>query len=103
MDNIKVLIKEPWKKAVMKEIPNTLEALQKIVGGFIELVTISTDVSAVVNEEGLINGLKYNVSIGGHALFGTVILLGIDGEDFCSLQYSLNTIKIVLPALFVGE
>lgn len=38
----------------------TLEQLQKVVGGFIEIVHLNDKVIMVVNEEGLCNGLPLN-------------------------------------------
>lgn len=40
---IRVLVKEPGKEAELREIPNTLEDLQCIVGGYIETVTFAED------------------------------------------------------------
>ena len=52
MKQISVLIKEPGKKPRRESIPNTLEALQRVVGGYIETVTFASDVVIICNEEG---------------------------------------------------
>lgn len=70
---------EPWEFA---EIENTLEALQAEVGGYIEVVTIASDACLVLNEEGAINGMRFNFSIGNYQFFGTVLVCGVDGEEF---------------------
>lgn len=49
---IKVIVKDPEKPARVVWISNTLENLQKTVGGYIETVTISTDAVIICNEEG---------------------------------------------------
>lgn len=79
---IKVLIKEPNKPCRMATIPNRLKALQEIVGGYIEVVTITTDTAIICNEEGLIRVLPYNCEVCGHSFFGTIFFVGVDGAEF---------------------
>lgn len=49
---INVVVKAPGEAAKITQIENTLEAFQKIVGGYIETFTIATDCTIVCNEEG---------------------------------------------------
>ena len=71
-----------WFKAdhdtrpVIIEIDNTLEALQNLVGGYIETLTVFEDAVLIFNEEGRLKGLPVNCRIFG------IELVGIDGEDF---------------------
>jgi len=60
--SISVLVVEPGKHPYQKEIPATLEAMQGLVGGLIEVVYPWPDSPAVLicNEEGKINGLPLN-------------------------------------------
>ena len=67
------------------EIENTLEALQKQVGGHIEAVTVGPDLCAICNEEGLLMDLPYMGSINRIPFFGPVLLVGVNGEDFCDV------------------
>ena len=60
MDLIKVLVKEPGKPSEVREIENTLEAMQQIVGGRIEGVYISDGVYCYINEEGKLKDLAPN-------------------------------------------
>lgn len=57
---IKVLKVEPDKAPELIEMPNELEAMQKIVGGYIEVFPLADDVAIVCNEEGKMNGLELN-------------------------------------------
>ena len=57
---IKVLKVEPDKAPELIEMPNELEAMQAIVGGYIEVYPIADDVSIVCNEEGKMNGMELN-------------------------------------------
>lgn len=65
------------------EIDNTLAALQKAVGGYIETVTVTDELVFIVNEEGLIHQLPLNRHLG--SIFGNALLVGVDGDEFRSL------------------
>lgn len=71
------------------EIENTLEALQKAVGGYIETVRLRVDNAVIiVNEEGLLLGLPYNTGaseFAGQSIFGTAIIVGVNGEEFTDI------------------
>ena len=86
---INVLIVEPNKLPYEKEIKNTLEEKQKIVGGFIETTSLLDDDEVVIicNEEGKILNLPLNRDIGHDIIAGTFIVAGDDYEngDFKSL------------------
>lgn len=90
---MKVYIKEPKQKPRLEEVENTLEALQKIVGGYIETVTLPNAV-VICNEEGRIQNLEPNcvvISFNGVTPFvGTIVIAGIDGEEFsdCTAEVS---------------
>ena len=83
---MRVLRKDPGKKAEWVEIENTLEALQEAVGGNIEAVAVCEDLVILCNEEGRINGLPYNCTLFGAQWFGTLLFCGVDGEEFDALD-----------------
>lgn len=83
-DKIKVLYKPVGKPFEVREIPNTLEAMQELVGGYIETVTICTDLVLICNEDGRALGLKPNPYI-GHEFVGDWFLCGVDGEKFTDI------------------
>lgn len=78
-------------------ISNTLENLQRTVGGYIETVTISTDAVIICNEEGKLLGLPHNCRFCGCDFVGTLIIVGIDKDEFCSL--SDEVIKLLKPCI----
>ena len=89
---IKVVLAEPGKKAKVTEIENTLENLQKIVGGYIECVyPFEDNVGIICNEEGKLIELEPNRVLrdeNGNAvdiIFGTFIITGLTEDDFGSL------------------
>ena len=92
MKQISVLIKEPGKKPRRESIPNTLEALQKVVGGYIETVTCASDAVIICNEEGRLKNLPYNCDFLGISFVGTIIFAGVDGEEFADLPDKVDRI-----------
>ena len=94
-DKIRVLVIEPGKNPEEREIPNTLKALQKIVGGYIETVALHRSVKdgeleridIVCNEEGKLLGLPKNRIIKrlNDIICGTFLIVATGEEDFISL------------------
>ncbi len=62
-----------------EDIPNTLEALQDQVGGYIETVRLATDILAIVNEEGRLIGLPKNRHLTG--IVEPMVLVHNEGGD----------------------
>lgn len=89
-NQILVLIKEPGKLARLDPLfDNTLEAFQEAVGGYIETVTIQDGVVIICNEEGRLMGLGPNVEINGIDFVGTILAVGVKGDEFSSLKSSV--------------
>lgn len=80
-EKIKVIVKEPGKVYEVREVANTLGQLQELVGGYIEAIRPCTDLILLVDEEGRIKQ-KTEQRICGVRLAGTVVLCGVDGEEF---------------------
>ena len=80
---IKCLLVKPYELPKEIEIDNTLEAKQKLVGGYIEQAFLPKDDSVVLicNEEGKINGMKPNRDIGHDIIFGPFLIVGNDYEN----------------------
>lgn len=87
---MRVIVKRP-EDAVgsVQDIPNTLKALQELVGGYIKQVTVCTDLAVVCNEEGRLLGLPHNCNLLGVDFVGTVVVVGVDGDEFtdCPLAF----------------
>ena len=90
---IKVVLCEPGKKARVTTIMNSLESLQKMVGGYIEAVYPFDDPVAIVcNEEGKINGCELNRSLKDEngkvydIIAGPFLVVGLSEDDFASLS-----------------
>ena len=89
-NQILVVIKEPGQEARVEPMfENSLEAFQKAVGGYIESVTVASDVTLICNEEGRLMGLPYCCNWANVDFCGPVIAVGIKGEEFASLKASV--------------
>ena len=78
---IKVLYKPAGKPFEVRVTPNTLEACQELVGGYIEVVKICTNCLLVCNEEGLIRDMPVNRFM-NYDFRGDIFVCGVDGEEF---------------------
>lgn len=83
MSNIRVLIAWHDKPAEIKEIENTLQAQQAIVGGYIEALPLDNNKVIIFNEEGRALGLPLNPHIPGVA--GNAIIAKSSNFDFADL------------------
>lgn len=86
MGEIKIIVKEPGKRSEMRIVENSLESMQKLVGGYIETVTLLEDLVLICNEEGKINDSPFNCNILGESFFGTLVFAGVDGEEFSDIR-----------------
>ena len=82
---IRVLVKEPYKEPYLKEIEDTLENLQEIVGGYIECVEMPgmRNVDLYVNEEGKLDRQTGNFWLPEYedCVVGTCFMVGADPEE----------------------
>lgn len=88
-----VLIVPPMQEPYTKEIPTGLEALQKEVGGRIEVVyPFSEPVGLICNDEGKNEGMELNRALYDaegdmyDIIAGTFVLAGLTDENFGSLD-----------------
>ena len=95
-DKISVVIIEPGKDPRHDHIENTLESLQKTVGGYIETVTLASDLVIVCDEEGRIKNKPYCCVICGVPLVGTVVICGVKGDEFADIPIKYERLKEIL-------
>lgn len=82
---MRVIRIRPGELPEVIDIPNELSALQEQGEGYIECVAMDEDTVIICNEEGAINGSKFNLIADGHYLFGTILIAGVNGEEFCDI------------------
>ena len=91
---MKAIKKEPGEQPRIVSIQNTLEALQEAVGGRIETVRLFEDACLVCDEEWRLKGKPYN-NILGVEFGGTVLLVGVSGEEFCDVPGGVFALKLM--------
>lgn len=93
MKKIRAIVKRPDEKyGHVTHVSNTLEALQQMVGGYIETVPIAYD-TMIVNEEGKLLGLEPNFRYGSDVICETMVMVGRDGEEFGDCVLGFDTWK----------
>lgn len=103
---IKCIIKRPDEEyGHMTSISDTLENLQRTVEGYIECVTLvhqtlSVDgecvlpgLAIICNEEGRLMNLPHNCVVDGIDFCGTIIAIGVKGDEFCDVPLSFEDWK----------
>ena len=95
--NITVVLCEPGKIARVTTITNSLESLQKTVGGYIEAIYPFEDPVAIIcNEEGKLNSMELNRALYDESgqiydiLAGPFFIAGLSDDDFASLSEDLQ-------------
>ena len=84
---IEVIVVESDKHPRVEKITNDLATMQEIVGGYIEEISLGDNAVLVYNEEGKLNNLKANRSVGNDIIAGTFFIAGDDGgEELISLN-----------------
>jgi len=85
-EQIQVIRVRPHQEPELITIDSTLRALQREVGGYIEMVTLSNTAVAVCNEEGKILGMELNRRVGADIIVGTFLITGYRGSETVSLS-----------------
>ena len=97
---ISVIIKDPDKNPRHVYISDSLENLQRTVGGHIQRMTIATDLVVLCDVDGPVNDKKYNCTLCGIQLFGTIVFCGINGTDYADMPGDYHTFKKYFPQLW---
>ena len=85
MNKIRVLIVEANKEPYQIRIEHTLKNLQKIVGGYIEILQLDYNTDLVCNDEGKINRLPLNRFVDYDIIYGYAIAM--QSRDEAVKQY----------------
>ena len=82
-------------RIIRKDTDGTLYNLQGYVDGYIEPCAPAElrerGIEMLANEEGLLQGLPYNENLYPFFFVGTLVILGVDGEEFAGLTEDQET------------
>jgi len=92
---MKAIIKAPGEKPKQIVVPNNLETLQQLVGGYIETVTIHKDPDIIIlcNEEGRLDGEEFNCEVCGINFVGTIVFIGAAEDEFADCPISVGIVE----------
>ena len=82
---IRAILKKVGEKPEIVMIDNTLEEMQRLVDGYIELVPLPQmefRLAMVVNEEGRLRGLPFNCRLFGQGYVGDIMMVKTRGSGF---------------------
>ena len=84
---LRIVLKKVGEIPEIMNIENTLEAKQKLVGGLIEVVSVTDNILLICNEEGKLENLFPNLVFDYDYIAGDCFFVGDDYEngDFKSL------------------
>jgi hypothetical protein len=96
--DIQIVVVEPNKKPYKKMMPNTLEAMNEVVGGYIEVLNIGktetgASIAITMNEEGKLKGLPVNrFIVGFDVLVGTFFITAynLEGDNVSLTDQGAN-------------
>jgi hypothetical protein len=81
-----ILLCNPGQDPLIEAIPDSLEGLQKAVGGYIEWLRIDSNAGILCDEDGKRKKLPFNRFVCGQPIVGTFIVVGIKGTNYRSLS-----------------
>lgn len=112
MRKLKVIIKRPDSLPYSTWVSDSLENLQRLVDGYIEVVTICPQtlndrgecvvpgMAVICDEEGLIHHRDYNCKVDGIEFVGDIVFVGIRGDEFDDIPVSFREFKMMFPELW---
>ena len=87
MKKLTVLKVAPGRRPEAVTMPDTLQAMQEMVGGLIQVLELDHGICLVCNDEGKLMGLEGNRRLGDDIVVGTFFLVGENGRgEFRSLS-----------------
>ena len=87
---MRVVIKKPGKMAEARDVANTLESFQSLVGGYIETVYLTNHLIMIVNEEGKLLDLPNNFTWHNDPIKGNAVFVGVKDDEFVDIDSGLE-------------
>jgi hypothetical protein len=97
MAKIKVIMVRVGQDPVVENMDNSLEAMQKAVGGYIEGMPLFADIMLICNEQGKLERLPLNRCVAGEHIVGDFFITRNKNGHNVSLTHA--DIKQLIPFL----
>ena len=88
---MRIVYKKPGQVAEARNVPNTLDEWQRLVGGYIETVALDKNTLLICNEEGKLLKLQPNILFNNDIIVGPVIFVGVKDDDFIDIDRDMET------------
>lgn len=97
---IKAIVKHPKQDPYITPLSAELEAMQELVGGYLQEVAIASDCVILCDEDGKLKGKPYNCTFLSHDLVGTLVFVGVENNDWTDIPLTYGEFRASFPALY---
>lgn len=97
---IRAFVKHPNQDPYLTPLSAELEAMQELVGGYLQEVKIASDMVILCDEEGKLKGKPYNCTFLSMDFVGTLVFVGVKDNDWADCPLSYGEFRTVFPALY---
>ena len=97
---IKAFVKHPNRDPYLTPLSAELEAMQKLVGGYLEEIKIASDLVILCDEEGKLKGKPYNCTFMSKNLVGTLVFVGVKDNEWADCPLSYQEFKTFFAGLY---
>lgn len=86
---MKAIRKHPGKPPEMIDVENDVDAICAELDGQIEAFIVAPDLAILCDKESRIKGKAPNIALEGLGVdfCGTILIVGVDGEEFCDVPH----------------
>lgn len=99
---IKAVVAEVGKEPEVREITDSLESMQAIVGGYVECIMMPGNIDIYINEEGRLMNLPFNRFVAGLPLVGNIFAVSRDKDGNC-ISLNQNQIDSLMKMFSLKE
>ena len=97
---IKAFVKHPNQDPYLAPISAELEAMQELVGGYVQQIAINSDLVILCDEEGKLKGKPYNCTFCSHDFVGTLVFVGVRDDDWADCPLSYGEFRTCFASLY---
>jgi len=100
---MKVILKPVGLEPRQILIPNDMYILQQLVDGYVQPITLTSDMLLLCDEDGRVKGKKMNCTIMGIPFYGDIVLVGTKRGNFCDVPITIEQAKKVRLMVYETE